>query len=444
MRDVLITAVILAGAVMALGRPWVGVMLWTWISIMNPHRYTWGFAYNMPFAAIVAVTTLIGILFTRERESPFKAPVIYVLAIFMVWMTIAWLFGVDPAGDYESWAKVMKIDLMIFIALALLRSKRHIIVLAWVLVGSLAILGAKGGLFTILSGGSYRVYGPPQSYTYDNNDFALALVVVIPLVNFLRLQLASVWGRRGMAVLIILCAAAALGTQSRGGFLAFGAMALFFWWKGKNKLGTGLAISVALVAIIVFMPDTWMDRMESINDYRNDGSAMGRINAWWVAWRIALHNITGVGFNTVRPELFAQYSEYVDRARAAHSIYFQIMGEHGFIGLALFLCLGFMTWRVAGWISKNAPDIPETHWCKDLAAMSQASLAGYAVGGAFLSLAYFDLVYNILALLVLTKCWIKQQRWKSEPDPSIGKWAIPGLKGVGFASRVDSVNGAGR
>ncbi|HRY15032.1 MAG TPA: DUF5935 domain-containing protein, partial [Candidatus Competibacteraceae bacterium] len=72
MRDLLIVSIVLIAAVMALRKPWIGVMLWTWISIMNPHRYTWGFAATAPVAAIAAASTLAGLLMTKERQSPFK------------------------------------------------------------------------------------------------------------------------------------------------------------------------------------------------------------------------------------------------------------------------------------------------------------------------------------------------------------------------------------
>jgi energy-converting hydrogenase Eha subunit A len=71
MRDVLILFLVLAGSIAALRRPWIGVMVWTWLSIMNPHRYTWGWSYVAPVAAIAAGSTLIGTLMTKDLASPF-------------------------------------------------------------------------------------------------------------------------------------------------------------------------------------------------------------------------------------------------------------------------------------------------------------------------------------------------------------------------------------
>lgn len=428
MRDVLVVAIVLIGALMALRRPWIGVMLWTWLSIMNPHRYTWGFAYDAPLAAVAAGCTLLGFLLTRdERASPFKGAPVTWLAFFVVWVTVSWLLGLDPAGDYAQWSKVMKIQLMVFVGLALLHSKQHIFALAWVSAGSLALLGAKGGLFTLLTGGDHRVWGPPGSFIEDNNEFALSLVIAIPLLRFLQLQLAGRWQRYAMTVVMLMCAAAALGTRSRGALLAITAMAVVLWWRGKSRFLGGIVILSAALSLLAFMPDTWSDRMSTISEYETDSSALGRISAWWTAWGIAKDYVAGVGFNAARPELFAMYSPYRTHVLAAHSIYFQALGNHGFVGLFLFLGVFISTYRVAGQLRKAAAGQPKAVWCDDLGAMVQVSLVGFAVGGAFLSLTYFDLPYNLLMLVVLALVWVRKRAWELEPEYKPGWRTIPGL-----------------
>jgi probable O-glycosylation ligase (exosortase A-associated) len=427
MRDILVIAIVMAGCLAALRRPWIGIMLWTWLSIMNPHRYTYGMAYSAPLAAITVASVVLGLLMTKDRESPFKASPVTWMVVFMVWMSISWLAGMDPAGDYEQWKKVMKIDIMIVAALALLHNKKHIVALMWVCAGSLALLGAKGGLFTLRSGGSFHVWGPPGSFIEDNNEFALALVMTIPLIRFLQLQLQNSWARHGMTVTMVLCAAAALGSQSRGALLAISAMAFYFWWHGKNKLGVGLMMLIISIPLLYFMPDTWTNRMATIGDYGQDESAMGRISAWWSAWHSAFHYPFGVGFDSARAELFALYSPYGGKPLAAHSIYFQVLGNHGFVGLFLFLGIFVSTWRSAGWLRRQKFISPDAKWCNDLGTFCQVSLAGYAVGGAFLSLAYFDLPYNIMVMVVLTRIWVEKQSWLTEPVYPSGWKTIPGL-----------------
>lgn len=429
MRDALILAIVALAAIATLRRPWIGVMLWVWVSIMNPHRYAYGLAYSAPIAMIAAVVTVLGIALTKdERASPFKSSAVVVLFLFMVWMTLSWLFGLDIERDYEQWIKVMKIDVMVLVGLVVLHSKKHVFALAWVAAGSLMLLGAKGGLFTILAGGSQRVWGPPGSFIEDNNEFGLALIMTIPILRFLQLQLQSRWGRWTMTGLMLLNAAAAIGTQSRGAFIAISAMTLMMWARGKNRLVTGVFLLVAAVSIVAFMPDTWTKRMNTIETYQDDGSAQGRLAAWSAAWNMSFHYPSGVGFNQVRQELFDKYSHNPGAgARAAHSIYFQVLGNHGFLGLVLFMTIWIITMVQAGRLRVQAAKIPTAQWCSDLGAMAQVSLVGYFVGGAFLSLAYFDLPYYIMMMVVISRVWVDSEGWKREPAYAPSWKTLPGL-----------------
>jgi putative inorganic carbon (HCO3(-)) transporter len=427
MRDIILIVIVLAGCAAALKRPWIGVMLWTWLSIMNPHRYTYGFAYSAPLAAMAVGCTVLGLFMTRDKSSPFKGSPVGWFVAFMVWFTLSWLVGLDVADDYEQWKKVMKIDVMILVSLMLLHSRYHIVGLTWVCAGSLAVLGAKGGVFTLLNGGNYRVWGPPGSFIADNNEFALALVVTIPLLRFLQLQVNRWYAKLAIFAAMVFCGAAALGSQSRGALLAVSAMIVMLWWRGKDKLRIGILLVVLSVPLVAFMPDTWTSRMSTIQTYEEDRSAMGRISAWWTAWNLAFHYPAGVGFNFARPELFARFSPYPDMHLAAHSIYFQVLGNHGFIGLAIFLGLWITTWQSAGWLRTQKNLLPEAKWTADLGAMCQVALAGYAVGGAFLSLAYFDLPYNIMAIVVLTRVWVQKKSWMTEPSNSPKWMSVLGL-----------------
>lgn len=440
MRDLLLLTIVFAAAIYALRHPWVGVMLWTWISIMSPHRYAWGIAFDAPVAQIAAIATLVGLLVTKDvRESPFKGLPPKLLAAFCVWMTVSWLFGLDPSDDYAQWNKIMKVFFMVFVGLALLHQKKHVITLAWVCALSLGVLGIKAGIYTITSGGGGRVWGPPGTFISDNNEFALALILAIPLLRFLQMQLSSSWGKQVLSAMMLLCALGSLGSQSRGALLALAAMTLLLWWRGRNRVVGGVLIVLVGAALIGFMPDTWSDRMGTIQTYEDDGSAMGRISAWWNAWNLAFHYPLGVGFNAARHELFAQFSPYYKGStHAAHSIYFQILGNHGFVGLFTYLALWVATWRSAAWLRTHGAKVPQARWAVDLGAMSQVSLMGFAVGGAFLSLSYWDLPYNIMMMVVITRVWVHTQAWKTEPVVQPGWRTLPGMLGPGTNAAPDA------
>ncbi|MEK8053339.1 putative O-glycosylation ligase, exosortase A system-associated [Ideonella sp. DXS22W] len=425
MRDLLIVGLVLLSCVAALRRPWLGALAWAWLSLMSPHRYTYGFAQSFPVTALVAVATLLGMLATRDRWSPLRGGVVWIFVAFNCWLTISWLAGPDIEGQYDQWSKIMKINLMVLVSMSIIRSRFQINCFVTVCALSLGILGAKGGLFTLMTGGNYRVWGPPGTFAGGNNEFALALVTVIPLIRYMQLQMDSRWQRHVMLLLMLLCGAAALGSHSRGALLAGATMGLMLWWRGsRNRLTSGLAMAVLVMAALSFMPAHWFERMETIETYDEDRSAMGRFAAWSLAWNSAFHNFTGLGLNAAVSDYFVKYSAYGLEygTPVAHSIYFQVLGHHGFIGLALWLSIWVGAWRYAAVLRRIGRAEPRAAWSADLGALVQTSLAGFLVGGAFLSLAYYDLIYNVLAIVVLARWWVDRQAWKTEPEPPPLSW----------------------
>jgi len=255
----------------------------------------------------------------------------------------------------------------------------------------------------------YHVWGPAGSFIEGNNEMALALVMTIPLLRYAQLTVQRWWFKHGLTLAMILTALAAVGSQSRGAFLGVIAMGLFFWLNGKGKAFTGLLTGVAVALVMVIMPQQWFDRMASIRDYHEDASALGRLNAWNMAINLAQHRPLGGGFETFRAEMFAAYAPEPERVHDAHSIYFEVLGEHGFFGLFLFVVLGLMTWRSASVVIRHCRGDPEKQWAVHLAAMIQVSLVGYASAGAFLGLAYFDYYYTLVAVIVVLKTLMLHQ-----------------------------------
>lgn len=409
MRDLILTAIVLGLLPLAIRKTWVAVLLWTWLSVMNPHRLTWGFAFDAPFAAIAAGAALISLLVAREKARLPLYPPVLVLGLFIVWMCITTAAAIYPEPSFEELKRTLKIQLMTMIAFAALRERLHIQAFVWVNVLSIGFYGAKGGLFTVTSGGTNRVWGPSGSYIAGNNEIGLALILTIPLMYYLRLHSSSVWIKRAMLILMLLSAAAALGTQSRGALLAIAAMAIVLWVRLPKKFVGGIVMAVVTVMLLAFMPDTWEARMRSIGDYQTDGSAIGRINAWLMAVNLANDRPIGGGFSIITDQLFAKYAPDPLDVHAAHSIYFQVLGEHGYPGLILYLLLGYLAFRMAGQVRRMTRGVAEDRWMFDLVGMCQVSLVGFAVGGAFLSLSYFDLPYNVLVIIVCSMRYLRER-----------------------------------
>ncbi len=403
MRDLVITILVFAGLIYTLKKPYVGILIWSWLGYMNPHRLAYGFAYTMPFAQITAIITMFTLLTTKDRSS---LPITFTTSIwllFILYMTISTFFAIFPEDAYEQLIKVYKIQIIILLTFFLINSKEKINQLIWVITLSIGFFSIKGGIFTILTGGSHRVWGPPGSYIEGNNELGVAVLMIIPFFFYLRTQVSQKWLKYTLLVFALLSIFTVLGTQSRGAFLALGVMAFFFWLKTNNKIITGTIGSIFIVLAISFMPSTFKDRMNTIETYEEDRSAMGRINAWTVAINISNDHVFGGGFNHWSKETFALYAPIPDDVHDAHSIYFEVLGEHGYLGLFLFLLMWFLTWRNTSWILKKTNNILHLAWCNQLIRMTQVSLLAYFSGGAFLGLAYWDLPYHLLAIIVITK-----------------------------------------
>lgn len=412
MRDLLVTVLVFGSLPFILRNPVNGVLMWIWISVMNPHTQGWGFATSFPFAMIIGAATLFSVAVSHQPKTLPPSAIAWTLVLFIAWMNVTTLFALFPATAHVQWNKVMKIMLMSLVTMMVIRSRDDIQRMIWVLTLSLGFYGVKGGIFTLRSGGENRVWGPPDTFIGDNNALALALIMTLPLMRYLQQCHAS--GRRrwlwhGLNAMMLLSALAALGSYSRGGLLAIAAMIGFAWLQSRNKLVSAMLIGLFAPLALLFMPERWSARMDSIGDYQSDGSAMGRINAWWMAYNLACDRFFGGGFEIAEPSTFLLYAPNPHAIHAAHSIYFQALGEHGFIGLAIYLVLGMLTWQSAAWIVRHSRGHADLAWAGQLARMIQTSLVAFAVGGAFLSLLYYDVPYYLMAAIAATRIVVARQ-----------------------------------
>lgn len=401
MRDILVFVLVMATLPYILKRPAAGVMVYVALSLMNPHRLTYGFAYNFPFAAIVAGVTLVSLFLSSQPKHFPRQSTTTVLILFVCWITFTCFFALMPQLVWGEWNTVIKTMFMVLVSMLALNTERDVRDFAWTIGLSLGFWGLKGGVFTLLSGGGNHVYGPPDSFIADNNDLALALLTVLPIIWGLQMMVTRRWLRWALMALCVITVVSVVGSYSRGALLGGGVMLFMLWLKSRKKLATGIIVLLLIPLVYSVMPDQWFNRMSTIDSYDKDASALGRINAWHFAVNVATHNFLGGGFKVFSPPMFYLYAPDPLDYHAAHSIYFQALGEQGFVGLILFLTLMLCTWRCGSRVIRYCKDKTELKWAGDLAAMCQVSVIGYAVGGAFLSLTYFDLYYYIIVLLVV-------------------------------------------
>jgi len=411
MRDLALVAVIGPLLLWSLKRPEIGAYLWAWLSVMNPHKLAFGFAHNFPFAQAAAGVTLFAFLVAKGRK-PFPGSTLTTIYLcFLVWMCVTTVFAIgDPIMVRDRWIFVMKIHLMMLVTLMLLRGRKQIEILLAVVVGSVAFFGIKGGAWTIATGGGGRVWGPPGGMIEGNNELAVALTMLAPFLFYFYQTVKMRWLRLALAVSMVLIAFSVLGSQSRGAFVALTAMSIVLGLKSKHPVRACLLILFVGLLAVGFMPDSWSLRMDTIQDYTADSSAMSRLWTWITLWNLAVdHPIVGAGFGTDTLEVFARYAPteppydiFAGRVYVAHSIYVQVLSEHGFVGLFLYLMLGAAIWIQASRVAKRAQLDPEFRdWAPLLMRMTQVGLAGFAAGGAFLSLVHLDVTFYLMGAVIL-------------------------------------------
>lgn len=427
MRDIALVVIIFGSVPLILSRPWIGILMFSWVGYMNPHRMAYGFAFDMQFAAVLAAATLVGLLFDREEKSiPVNAiTVIWILFIFH--MSISTIMALYPDEAILQWKQVIKIQLMCFVTIMLMRSRERVIALVWVIVVSIGFFGVKGGIFSLTTGFNYIVWGPNGGMIEGNNELALALVMIVPLLRFLQLNATNKWVRYGLIVSMALCVMSVVASYSRGAFLACSAMALALAMQSKYKIRVLVVLLVIGVAGLSFLPEQWSDRMGTIQTYEEDSSAIGRINSWYFAVELAKeHPVVGGGFSSFTPELFERFAPDPEDFHDSHSIYFGILGHQGFVGLGLFLSLGLMTLIANGRLRRTTKNLPEFEWVYNLASMVRVSLIGYATGGLFLGLQYFDLYYHLVAITVILLLVVQRDMRDRQPamEVSNNAWSV--------------------
>lgn len=400
MRDVIITLMVFSTLPFILRNAWVGVLVWSWLSYMNPHRLAWGFAYTFPFAQVVAITLLVALMANRERKNLPGNKLVYIWVAFLAWNVFVTFFAFYPDNAWPMVQNMLKIQLVTFVTLILMKDFERINQLIWVIVFSIGFYSVKGGVFTLLTGGNFHVYGPEGSYIMENNTLAVAILMIIPMMLHMYRFPPKPWVEKIMPMCIFLSMASVVGSQSRGAILALVAVGGFFWLKSNSKAMTIIVFLFLGIFGVMFMPDFWVDRIMGIADFQQDSSAMERLKAWEYSINMASDRITGGGMGSWSMENYNRYAPGAKQAFVAHSIYFGVLGDSGWPGLFLFVAVFVLMFRQLGTMIKHTHNDPDMAAFNHLARMLQISVVAFLSGGAFLSLSYFDLAWHLMAMTV--------------------------------------------
>ena len=411
MRDFLIFAVIFGLLPFCVARPYIGVLLWSLVGYMNPHRLTWGEAYDYPFAQLIAAATLLGFFITIIREGkfpklPWERETILVLLLWAMFFFTT-LFALRPDLAWPELEKISKILFMTLLTIMLINDERKYKYLLFVIALSIGFYGFKGSIFTYLTGGQFMVLGPEGSFLGDNTALGLALNMILPFLFFLAKDTHNRWLKRFLQLTFFLCVVSVMFTYSRGAFLGLVVVLglIFLRLNFKSKIVIAVVISLLASIVLSNIPDKWFDRMTSIKTYKQVGSATARLEAWETAWKVALARpLTGGGFQIIDDtELSQNFNPTAtERSVGVHSIYFEVLSENGFITLGIFLVLLASSIISTRKVRKVCQANGLTSF-SNYSHMLEISIYAYAVSGAFLEFASFDLFYHLVALVIVLK-----------------------------------------
>jgi len=450
LRDILVTLIVIGSIPFTFKRPHIGILMWSWVAYMVPHSLGWGFARSMPIAMIVGGATILAWLASKEpKRLPMHTVTVLMLAL-MFWISLTTLFAIAPDDAYPDWDTAIKVMAMNLLTIILISSRQRIEAVVWVIVCCIALYAVKGGIYMV-TGGVGRVYGPPGGFFEENNALGLTILTIIPLMWYLQTRVPKPIYRWAFRAAMALSLIAVIGTYSRGAAIAGVAMLLFLVVRSRQRAFLVIALAFGITIGIPFIPERWVSRVESIQSYEEDGSAMGRIEAWTFAIKLALDRpLVGGGFRVnAAKELYLSYVPEATKPRVFHSVYFQMLGEHGFVGLAIFLSLAAAAFRCGSATIRRTKGKAELLWANDLARMLQVSLVGFMVGGMFLNLAFFDLLHNLFALLLVVHLEVAKALAPSqagageqENETRIPPYRTPSRADLAQAGQKDSGNGS--
>ena len=412
-------------------RPFIALGLWLWSSAISLNGLVYGMAGSIPFAKLFAGVTILSFFISKERSVLKIEALSFFIILFYISATISNFFCIgDPVLAWERWGVFSKILLFYFFAVAIVNKKNHFDLLAWILIISIGALSSKEGVKFLISGGSHRI-GYLAGITGDNNFFGVMIVTVIPLACYIFTQTHHKILKVGVLAVILFMILGIFSTFSRGAFLGLAVFAITFWKSSDKKILWLIALIVIVFSLNNLMPETWLSRMDTVESADQDSSFMGRVVAWKIATLIAIDNFWGGGFKAVENLLVWQYygeqfykldfivsPDAFPFFKATHSIYFQVLSNHGFIGLLLFLMMLLTAYIKALKTTSRAKKHDLDSWVIMLSKMLKLSLVTYCVSGAAVNVAYFDFLYAILAMIVALDRITKEMQQKTNSHKS--------------------------
>jgi putative inorganic carbon (hco3(-)) transporter len=412
----------------------LGVLVWTWTSLLGPNEILYGLAAGVPFSKIAAIVTL-GLMLAGVGGGirlRWNGTVLLLIAFGLVGLASqATGLAADSAPGWSIYEDLVKSLLLAVVVTAVMRDRVRLHAMLLAICLGIAFTGVgEGGKF-LLSGGGHKVLG--SGSVGDNNRVALDVLMIMPLLYYIH----ATAQRRVVRIVCLatgaMCVICVVATASRAGFIGLAVLGLVFALTSRRKVLSLTLVALLTLAGTQLVSNSWMERMNTIQSAENDDSFMARVGAWKIATAIALERpLVGGGFHaTEHLEIWTAHFAQASRldiltigppgpfARAAHSIYFEVLGDLGFLGLTLFLVLLWIAWRngtvVRRLVRRSGRN--DLAWAAGMAGTLQVGLIMFLVVGASLSVAYHDIDFLFMATLMALRDVVEQTVQGTVPTP---------------------------
>jgi probable O-glycosylation ligase (exosortase A-associated) len=394
MRQVLIISLFFLFLPIAFFSPFVGLIGYVSIAYVRPHE--WAYMPSVPISLAVGLATLLGyLIFELTRRAPQVIPNGLLL---LLWMQIgfATLYARSPEAAHGKFIELSKTFLIVLLITAMVDSEKRARWFVLSIVFSIGLLAFRSNIGILLTMGQARIYGPGGTFE-DNNDYALLLIMAVPIAYYAARAESHRWTKRACYALAAMMIITVIFTLSRGGYLGLCAVAFCLALKARFKLTALLMVAILGLTIFSLAPRQVSDRVTAIRTTEYDESTQQRLYSWEVSWRIINeHPIFGIGPRNLL-QVYDRTTESLV-ARVSHNSFLQIAVDAGLPALLLFLAviaLSYWRLRISRRILKaRAPDSPLITYSHGL----EVALIGYLVSGNFLSRHDLELLYNVIAL----------------------------------------------
>ncbi|MBJ6764311.1 O-antigen ligase family protein [Myxococcaceae bacterium JPH2] len=295
----------------------------------------------------------------------------------LAFCSMAW--SVDPEVTRAQGIELLKLTAIYLTLVNVITNGRRLMAMCIAMV--LASIVTSIGVINWFRVGENMVEGFRSRWVgvyADPNHMAMNMVVVVPLAVAMLARKGSPWlFRLACAAAAVLAVVAIVLSHSRGGFIGL-SVAMVLWAIREKRRMQAIVVGLIFIAgLAVFAPKSFWARNETVADFHEDASAMGRVYAWQVASRISLDQpLLGVGAGGFRYAWPLYAPPEAHRAYVAHNIFLDVIGELGWIGLLFFLT--FVGGATGGAFAASR-DV-ELGW---LARALSSSMAGYLICDLF-------------------------------------------------------------